>query len=206
MVPGTLPRLLFCCCGYLLVGLAFLPGLEKEAAGCTIKGREIPAPPPPPRSRYPRREAASGVCPVATAASPIRVEAHERLFQGCQRFTAQLVSGMRWAWVQRSDVRLRERKRTPQVQPLMPGFPRPTSVLCICKRFSVRCEQGPFLSGTTSAMCDLFLLFWPQLGPARTKCLVEANGHHQALFPCLASSRRTFSSFVLDAIPLRHVP
>lgn len=48
VVPGTLPLLLFCCCGYLLVGLAFLPGLEKEAAGCTIKGREIPPPAPAP--------------------------------------------------------------------------------------------------------------------------------------------------------------
>lgn len=86
MVPGTLPLLLFCCCGYLLVGLAFLPGLEKEAAGCTIKGRDARSPLPDLGSRYRRREAAP--LPLQS------IRLGSRLMSGV--FTAACASQLSW--------------------------------------------------------------------------------------------------------------
>lgn len=54
---------------------------------------------------------------------------------------AQLASGMRWKWVQEAERPLRECSCAVQIQlTLRPIFLWPTSVLCICKHFSVRRE------------------------------------------------------------------
>lgn len=116
MVPGTLRLLLFCCCCYSLVGLAFLFQLDKKAARCTIKGiKTLPLP----FYVKVKRGCNSRLCGVATAA---------RLGRGWGAFSGLPVS----AGVRNAAERTQAHTADSAVSRWL------TSVLCICKHFSVR--------------------------------------------------------------------